>query len=147
MDTLSTCLCGFKICTSVGYRLSCNSNRPQTPARPKQHGQSSSSRVHSRIPTQRFKAKGIGLISRFRSRKWKPKRILIVANKADLWLDEEGYSQWERGLVSEHEIFQPFKESLYQLQKLHIPVRVDAMSATVGWNVEDALMRGSMTYE
>jgi len=45
-------------------------------------------------------------------------------------------------LISEHEIFKPFKESLYQLQRLHIPVRVDAMSATVGWNVEDALMRG-----
>ena len=88
------------------------------------------------------KPRGIGLLSRFKARKWKPKRILIVANKADLWLDEDGYSQWERGLISEHEIFGPFKESLYQLQKLHIPVRVDAMSATVGWNVEDALMRG-----
>ncbi|MBU89208.1 MAG: hypothetical protein CMA57_02285 [Euryarchaeota archaeon] len=88
------------------------------------------------------KPRGIGLISRFRARRWRPKRILILANKADLWLDEDGYSQWERGLISEHVIFEPFKESLYQLQKLHIPVRVEAMSATVGWNVEDALMRG-----
>ena len=86
--------------------------------------------------------RGIGLISRFKARKWRPKRILILANKADQWLDEDGYSQWERGLISEHPIFEPFKESLYQLQKLHIPVRVDAVSATVGWNVEDALMRG-----
>ena len=86
--------------------------------------------------------KGIGLIARFKARNWRPKRILILANKADLWLDEDGYSQWERGLISEHQIFEPFKESLYRLHKLHIPVRVDAISATVGWNVDDALMRG-----
>jgi len=86
--------------------------------------------------------KGIGLLARFRSRHWRPKRILILANKADMWLDEDGYSQWERGLVSEHPIFAPFREYLFDLQRLHIPVRVDAISATVGWNVEDALMRG-----
>jgi hypothetical protein len=80
--------------------------------------------------------KGIGLLARFRARNWRPKRILILANKADLWLDEE------RGLISEHQVFEPFKENLYQLQKLHIPVRVDAISATVGWNVDHALMRG-----
>lgn len=91
---------------------------------------------------KRTKPKGIGLFARFKSRNWQPKRILILANKADLWLDEDGYSQWERGLISEHQIFEPFKESLYQLQKLHIPVKVDAISATVGWNVDDALMRG-----
>lgn len=86
--------------------------------------------------------KGIGLLARFRARHWRPKRILILANKADMWLDEEGYSQWERGLVSEHPIFAPFREYLFDLQRLHIPVRVDAISASVGWNVEDALMRG-----
>ena len=86
--------------------------------------------------------KGVGIIARFRSRHWKPRRILILANKADLWLDELGYSQWERGLISEHPIFAPFREYLFDLQRLHIPVRVDAVSAAVGWNVEEALMKG-----
>lgn len=86
--------------------------------------------------------KGIGLVKRIRRKHWKPKRILILANKADLWLDEDGYSQWERGLISEHPIFVPFRQYLFDLQRLHIPVRVDAISASVGWNVEDALMRG-----
>jgi hypothetical protein len=86
--------------------------------------------------------RGLGLISRFKARKWRPNRIIILANKADLWLDEDGYSQWERGLISEHPIFAPFQEHLYQLQELRIPTRVDAVSAMVGWNVEDAIMKG-----
>jgi hypothetical protein len=57
-------------------------------------------------------------------------------------MDEESYSQWERGLISEHPIFEPFREHLYTLQELAIPTRVDAVSAAVGWNVEDAIMKG-----
>ena len=86
--------------------------------------------------------RGLGLISRFKARKWRPNRIIILANKADLWLDEDGYSQWERGLISEHPIFAPFQEHLYQLQEMNIPTRVDAVSAMVGWNVEEAIMKG-----
>lgn len=88
------------------------------------------------------KPRGIGLIRRFKARKWRPSRIIILANKADEWMDEQGYSQWERGLISEHPIFAPFKEHLYQLQEMRIPTRVDAVSAMVGWNVEDAIMKG-----
>ena len=86
--------------------------------------------------------RGLGWIKRFRARKWRPRRIIVLANKADIWLDEEGYSQWERGLISEHPVFQPFKEHLYTLQELAIPTRVDAVSAMLGWNVEDAIMKG-----
>jgi hypothetical protein len=86
--------------------------------------------------------RGLGWIKRFRSRKWRPRRIIVLANKADIWLDEEGYSQWERGLISEHPVFQPFREHLYTLQELAIPTRVDAVSAMLGWNVEDAIMKG-----
>ena len=86
--------------------------------------------------------KGLGFWKRFRARKWRPKRIIVLANKADLWLDEEGYAQWERGLIFEHPIFLPFREHLYRLQELGVPTRVDAISASVGWNVEDAIMKG-----
>ena len=90
----------------------------------------------------RYRPKGLGLWKWFRSRRWRPKRIIIIANKADQWMNEESYSQWERGLIAEHEIFEPFRDYLYQLQEMHIPVRVDAMAASLGWNVEDAVMKG-----
>jgi hypothetical protein len=90
----------------------------------------------------RRRPRGIGWLKRWRSRNWRPNRIIILANKADLWMDEESYSQWERGLISEHPIFEPFREHLYTLQELAIPTRVDAVSAAVGWNVEDAIMKG-----
>lgn len=86
--------------------------------------------------------RGLGFIKRFKARNWRPSRIIVLANKADVWLDEDGYSQWERGLISEHPIFAPFKEHLYQLQELRIPTRVDAVSASTPWNVEDAIMKG-----
>ena len=42
--------------------------------------------------------RGLGFIKRFKARNWRPSRIIVLANKADVWLDEDGYSQWERGL-------------------------------------------------
>lgn len=90
------------------------------------------------------KPKGLGL-KRIFQRKYHPARVIILANKADLWLDtQEELELWQRGAIMKHEIFQPFHEALYQLQEMNIPTYVDAVSAQVGWNVDKALFRGIM---
>ena len=39
-------------------------------------------------------------------------------------------------------MFDVFREDLYRLQNMHIPVHMDAISARYGWNVENAVLRG-----
>jgi hypothetical protein len=87
--------------------------------------------------------KHLSLWKRWRRRKYAPHRIILLANKADVWLnDEASFDMWQRGTVVKHPIFDAFREHLYSLQELGIPTRVDACSAVVGWNVEEAIMRG-----
>ena len=88
--------------------------------------------------------KGLGIRRFFFQRKYMPRRIIILMNKADMWLDEEGFELWEKGFIVRHSIFDVFRQSLYELQEANIPVRVDACSATIGWNVDDAIFRGLM---
>ena len=74
-----------------------------------------------------------------------PSRIVLLANKADLWLnDEESFDLWRRGAIIRHPIFDAFRETIYDIQEANIPLRVDAVSATIGWNVDEALFRGLM---
>ena len=86
--------------------------------------------------------KGLSLRQRLRAKKYAPKRILLLANKADEWLDEEGYRLWEQGFIARHNIFDVFREDLYALHEIHIPVYIDAISARHGWNVENAVLQG-----
>ncbi len=88
------------------------------------------------------KPRGLSLWTRLRARNWSPKRILLLANKADEWMSEEDYKMWEQGFIKRHPIFDVFREDLYTLQGIHIPVYIDAISARYDWNVEDALIKG-----
>ena len=87
--------------------------------------------------------KGLGL-KRIFQRHYMPRRIVILMNKADLWMDEEGFELWEKGFIVRHTVFDAFRQSLYELQEMNVPVRVDACSASIGWNVDEAIFRGLM---
>ena len=68
--------------------------------------------------------------------------MILIANKADRWMEDEDFYTWERGLIARHKIFDVFRNELYRLQKMHIPVHMDAVSARYGWNVEGAILKG-----
>lgn len=87
--------------------------------------------------------KGLGL-KRIFQRRYMPRRIIILMNKADLWMDEEGFELWEKGFIVRHSVFDTFRQSLYDLQEMNVPVRIDACSASIGWNVDEAIFRGLM---
>lgn len=86
--------------------------------------------------------RGLSLRARLRAKKYAPKRILLLANKADEWMDDEAYNLWEKGFIARHPIFDVFREDLYELHSLHIPVGMDAISARYGWNIENAIVKG-----
>jgi len=91
----------------------------------------------------RKKPKRLGFWKRFKRRNYTPHRVLLLANKADEWLnDDYSFEMWERGMISHHPIFEAFQQPLYSLQECNIPTRVDACSASIGWNVEEAIIRG-----
>ena len=85
--------------------------------------------------------KGLGL-RRIFQRRYMPQRIILLMNKADEWMNEETYSQWEQGFILRHPIFDAFRQTLYEIQEMKIPLRADACSAAVGWNVDEAIFRG-----
>ena len=87
--------------------------------------------------------KGLGL-KRIFQRKYVPRRVIILMNKADLWMDEEAYELWEKGFIVRHSIFDAFRQTLYEFQEANIPVKVDACAASIGWNVDDAIFAGLM---
>lgn len=86
--------------------------------------------------------RGLSLRARLRAKKYAPKRILLLANKADEWMDDESFELWEKGFIARHKIFDVFREDLYKLHSVGIPVRIDAISARYSWNVEDAIVKG-----
>jgi len=95
-----------------------------------------------RALSQKQIPKGLTLRQRLRARKYHPKRVILLANKADEWLDEEGYELWRRGFIARHKIFDVFRDDLYDFHEIHIPVYIDAISARYGWNVENAILQG-----
>ena len=86
--------------------------------------------------------KGLSIRARLRAKKYRPTRIMLLANKADDWMDDEAFHLWERGFIARHEIFNVFRNHLYQLQSMQIPVHMDAISARYDWNVEPAVLKG-----
>ena len=86
--------------------------------------------------------KGLSIRARLRAKKYSPSRIILLANKADKWMTDEDFFLWERGLISQHKIYDVFRNDLYLLQNMHIPVHMDAMSARYGWNVEGSVLKG-----
>jgi len=94
---------------------------------------------------ERKKPKGRGIWKTLFQRKYTPRRIILLANKADVWLnDEESFDLWRRGAIIRHPLFDSFRETIYEIQEANIPLRVDAVSAAIGWNVDEALFRGLM---
>jgi len=80
--------------------------------------------------------------TRFRRRHYRPEKVIILANKADEWLQtDEDWSMWEHGLIANHPIFDVFREHLFLLQEMNIPVHVDAVSAIRNFNVQETLMK------
>tara|TARA_R100001440_G_C2522740_1_gene119074 strand:- start:4343 stop:5065 length:723 start_codon:yes stop_codon:yes gene_type:complete len=78
--------------------------------------------------------------SRFRGRKYHPKVIMLVANKADRFFDEAASKLWHDGRIGEHKIFDPFRDDLIRLQKAGIPTRRSFMATRIGWNVEKTMV-------
>jgi hypothetical protein len=75
-----------------------------------------------------------------RGKKYVPKVILLVANKADKWWDEQANTLWQQQRLGEHHIFDPFREDLVRLQKAGIPTRRGMMATRIGWNVENTMV-------
>jgi hypothetical protein len=86
--------------------------------------------------------KGLSIRARLRAKRYTPNRIILLANKADQWMEDEDFFMWERGLIARHSIFDVFRNTLYQLQGMQIPVHLGAVSARYGWNVEGAILKG-----
>jgi GTPase SAR1 family protein len=80
------------------------------------------------------------LWSRFRGRKYHPRVIMLVANKADRFFDETASKLWHDGRIGEHKIFDPFRDDLIRLQKAGIPTRRSFMATRIGWNVEKTMV-------
>ena len=87
--------------------------------------------------------KGLGIWTRIRRRHYRPDRIILLANKADEWMTtDEDFDMFERGMIANHPIFDVFREHLFMLQEMNIPVHIDAVSAIRNFNVQEALMTG-----
>ena len=87
--------------------------------------------------------KGLSIRARLRAKRYTPNRIILLANKADEWMvEEQDFDMFETGMIANHPIFDAFREHLFALQEMAIPVHVDAISATRNFNVQHALMKG-----
>ena len=74
--------------------------------------------------------------SRFKGRKYFPRMVMLVGNKADRFFDETASKLWHDGRIGEHKIFDPFRDDLIRLQKAGIPTKRSFMATRIGWNVE-----------
>lgn len=80
------------------------------------------------------------LKSRLKGKKYSPKLIMLVANKADRFFDETAAMLWQQGRIGEHKIFDPFRDDLIRLQKGGTPTRRSFMATRIGWNVENTMI-------
>ena len=76
----------------------------------------------------------------WKGKKYSPRLVLLVANKADRFFDKKAAQLWQEGRIGEHKIFDPFRDDLIRLQKAGIPTQRNFMATRIGWNVEQALM-------
>jgi hypothetical protein len=74
---------------------------------------------------------------RKRAKKYKPQVVGLVANKADLWLEDGWKTKFDSPRIGEHPIFEPFRKDLIRIQRhLMVPTVKRACSALYNWNVE-----------
>ena len=76
----------------------------------------------------------------FKGKKYAPKQIWVIANKADTWWDPNANILWQSKRLREHNIFDPYRPAMVKLQKAGIPCRVNMMATKIGWNVEQSLL-------
>ena len=76
----------------------------------------------------------------FKGKKYCPKVIMLVANKADQWWDDQANILWQQQRLGEHKMFDPFREDLIRLQKAGIPTKRGMMATKIGWNVENTML-------
>tara|TARA_B100000287_G_scaffold263148_2_gene247636 strand:- start:4253 stop:5005 length:753 start_codon:yes stop_codon:yes gene_type:complete len=74
-----------------------------------------------------------------KAKAYKPLIVGLVANKADVWLDENWEKHWGTRRMNEHPIFEPFKHELTRLQRHLIPTIKRPMSALRNWEVESTI--------
>jgi DNA modification methylase len=89
--------------------------------------------VHRQYRYRNFK-------SRWKGKKYAPKLIMLVANKADRFFDETAMMLWQQERIGEHKIFDAFRDDLIRLQKAGVPTRRSFMATRIGWNVEPTLI-------
>ena len=73
------------------------------------------------------------------AKNYKPLVVGLVANKADVWLDENWEKHWGTRRMNEHPIFEPFVKDLVRLQRAMIPTLKRPMSALRNWEVESTI--------
>ena len=71
-----------------------------------------------------------------KAKKYRPKMVALIANKADLWATEESLAASNRR-IGNHEIFDPFRADLLRLQRAGIPNVKRSISALRGWDIEE----------
>ena len=71
-----------------------------------------------------------------KAKSYKPKVVGLVANKADVWVDENWEKHWGTRRMADHAIFKPFISELVKLQRHMIPTIKRPMSALRNWEVE-----------
>ena len=76
----------------------------------------------------------------FKGKKYVPKLIMLVANKADQWWDDQANVLWQQQRLGEHKMYDPFREDLVRLQKAGIPTKRGMMATKIGWNVENTML-------
>ena len=75
-----------------------------------------------------------------KGKKYCPRLVVLVANKADRFFDEKAATLWQQDRIGEHKIFDPFRDDLIRLQKAGIPTNRSFMATRIGWNVESTLL-------
>ena len=76
----------------------------------------------------------------WKGKKYAPKSIMLVANKADKWWDDNASILWQQQRLGEHKVFDAFRPDLIRLQKAGIPTRRSFMATRIGWQVETTLI-------
>ena len=80
------------------------------------------------------------LKSRWKGKKYVPRLVMLVANKADRFFDQKAAELWQQNRIGEHKVFDPFRDDLIRLQKAGIPTKRNFMATRIGWNVEPSLL-------
>ena len=76
----------------------------------------------------------------WKGKKYVPNIDMLVANKADLWWDDDASTLWQQERIGEHKVFDPFRPDLIRLQKAGIPTRRGFMATRIGWQVENTMV-------